>query len=241
MILIISGVAYLLLQTSNRSFLYPDFGVSVPSKFAHFGIDISHHQGKINFEACSKMVQGNDSLEFIFIKATDGEGFIDPRLAYNSEQAGLNNIPLGFYHFYRPELSVENQVLFFTSILSMYPYQLRPVIDVEFNGGLTDRALQDSVYYFCNRVEQLVGVRPLIYTYEFFYMNHFIKSKLKSELYWIASYKDNCALMELENFIIWQFSEKGTVNGIKEKVDLNVAKKSFKEKVLLKKGASETK
>jgi lysozyme len=148
----------------------------------------------------------------------------------------------GFYHFYRPELSVEMQALYFCNTVAELPYSLKPVIDVEFIGGLTNSALQDSVYLLCNQIELLLGERPMIYTYEYFYKNHLIKSKLKSELFWIASYTPHCDLMQNDNFIIWQFSEKGTINGIEENVDLNVAKKSFDQHLRLnKKELPETK
>ena len=103
------------------------------------------------------------------------------------------------------------------------------MLDVEKNSNYSKSRLLDSVYVFIKTFNELVKMKPIIYTYESFYHDYFEGSYLKHELFWIANYNGETQLIEEENVIVWQFSEKGTVNGIETKVDLNVAKSKFKE------------
>ncbi|MBQ1970511.1 MAG: hypothetical protein II221_04880, partial [Paludibacteraceae bacterium] len=70
------------------------------------GIDVSHYQGRINWE----IVAHNKDIRFVYVKATEGSGYVDDyylRNLYGAKQAG---IPVGVYHFYRPTASVLTQL-----------------------------------------------------------------------------------------------------------------------------------
>jgi len=58
------------------------------------GLDLSHHNGKILYE-------GLDTLDFVFLKATEGTTHIDRD--FEMHYAGFQNkgIALGVYHFFR--------------------------------------------------------------------------------------------------------------------------------------------
>ena len=59
------------------------------------GIDVSHHQGKIDWPAVAV-----DGVGFAFIKATEGGDFVDPRFAENWKASAKAGIPRGAYHFF---------------------------------------------------------------------------------------------------------------------------------------------
>jgi len=65
------------------------------------GIDVSHHQGALDWHALAASLR----LDFAFAKATEGEGFTDPRFLAN--WAGIHEAGLvrGAYSFARPDAS----------------------------------------------------------------------------------------------------------------------------------------
>lgn len=226
-------------RTNRPPVTYGDYGVNIPQNYPHLGVDVSHYQEKVNWSYVSHMTIEEDSIEFVFIKATEGTEFRDERLEDNAKGADLEKMKYGFYHYYRTEMSAVQQADFFIEEISEYDYNLVPVLDLEVSGDLRNDELVDSATVFMNRVELKSGYRPLLYTYESFYKDYFEKSSLATENFWIANYNGKCDLMAKENFLVWQFSDKGTVNGIKSNVDLNIAKESFYDRCEIKKGVNE--
>ncbi|MBK6952109.1 MAG: glycoside hydrolase family 25 protein [Crocinitomicaceae bacterium] len=227
---------WLMIQNkSKKSYLYPDFGIDVPENYQSLGIDVSHYQGEINWAEVSAMTILDDSIGFAFIKLTEGTSLVDDQAMRNAEGATEEEILFGFYHFFRPSLDAKSQALFFCDQSKEFDYTLRPVIDIEITENYSSSRIVDSVYQFLEIVETELGNRPAIYTNESFFKDVFQNSYLKNEVYWIANYNGECEAMDLKNVFIWQFSDKGTVDGISSKVDLNVAKPSFKEVMVLEK------
>lgn len=61
------------------------------------------------YQAAQPAVSG---LSFVFIKATEGTSYVNPRMAEQAAWARKNNLVVGFYHFLRPG-SMSAQVNFF--------------------------------------------------------------------------------------------------------------------------------
>jgi lysozyme len=218
---------------SGKSYLYADFGADLPEDYQALGIDVSHYQGDISWKEVSAMKIHEDSIHFVYLKCTEGTALEDDRCTENAEGASAENLVFGLYHFFRAELSAYDQAVFFAEKCLALNDSLRPALDVEIRNNFSKDRLVDSAYVFLQTVEKLVGVRPMIYTNESFYEDYFVNSYLKNERYWIANYNRECESMDHKNVLIWQFSETGTVNGIKDKVDLNVAKPEFWDEVYL--------
>ncbi|MBI3133071.1 MAG: hypothetical protein HYZ14_00205 [Bacteroidetes bacterium] len=236
--LVILGIivlfTWLMIQNkSGKSYLYADFGTDLPENYQALGIDVSHYQGEINWQQVSDMKINADSLHFVYIKCTEGTALEDDQCVMNAEGAAAADLVFGLYHFFRAELSAREQAVFFAARCLDLPDSLRPVLDVEVRGGFGKNHLVDSVDAFLQAFESLTGVRPMIYTNESFYKDYFVASYLKNERFWIANYNGECESMDHKNVLVWQFSESGTVNGIGEKVDLNVAKPEFWDEVYL--------
>jgi lysozyme len=205
-------------------FIYADFGEKLPEKYPVLGMDISHYQGEINWDQVEEMRIDNDSISFVFIKATEGLNLEDDRKRPNAYGARGADIAYGFYHFFIPSQSARGQAEFFCEEIGGYNFDLKPVLDVEPDDNINASQLKDSIKVFLNFVEKRLNTRPIVYTYSNLYQEHL--SSL-DELFWVAKYAQNCPAMEAEKVICWQFSETGTVDGIKDNVDLNVAKENF--------------
>jgi lysozyme len=230
---IVMFVWLLIQDKSKKSYLYPDFGIDVPENYQALGIDVSHYQGEINWAEVSAMNILDDSIGFAFIKLTEGTSRIDDQAAANAQGAEDGSILFGFYHFFRPSLEAKSQAQFFIQQCEAFDYTLRPVVDVELTENYSAARIVDSVFVFLKLVQDETGNRPAIYTNESFFKDVFLKSYLKNETFWIANYNGECESMQLKNVFIWQFSEKGTVDGISSKVDLNVAKSGFWDAMVL--------
>ncbi|MFK8039163.1 MAG: glycoside hydrolase family 25 protein [Crocinitomicaceae bacterium] len=219
-------VVLLLFDQRNHSNLtFPDFGAALPAHYQVLGIDVSHHQGQINWEQVSKMKIKNDSIQFVFLKLTEGVDFKDKYALVNRKALDQREVPYGGYHFYSPGKSAILQAKFFVE--NYTKSKLKPVLDIEVKGQLSVQSLNDSIIVFLNFVEQQLNVRPIIYTYESFFTDFFQTSSLAKEWFWIANYTGSSNVFESPNVIAWQFTDKGTIDGIKEKVDLNTAKPNF--------------
>lgn len=102
-----------------------------PARLLHdvHGIDVSHHQGEIDWAAVA-----GDGVGFAFIKATEGGDFVDPRFAKNWTASAKAGVPRGAYHFFtqcRPgAVQAEN----FIRVVPKDPRALPPVVDAEHMG-----------------------------------------------------------------------------------------------------------
>lgn len=146
------------------------------------GIDTSHHQGAINWH----QVKG-DGIEFAFIKATEGDGRLDPgRGLYphvdryfeeNRELARAAGIPAGFYHFARRSkddgghlADAEREARHFCrTVGALSPDELAPVLDIEWDKRTRGHGwrAQESVEWclrFLEVTERLLKRRPIVYT-----------------------------------------------------------------------------
>jgi lysozyme len=70
-------------------------------------------------------------------------------------------------------------------------------------------------------LEHRYGVKPIIYTYADYYKNY-LKDKFNDYPLWVAHYHGGEAPRTMRDWHFWQHSDKGTVDGIKHRVDFNV-------------------
>lgn len=221
------GGWYLFKTNVLPSYHYDDFGVGIPEGSSYLGIDVSHYQGEINWKEVGEMVKGKDSISFAFIKATEGLSLKDKYFEKNANGAHENGIAFGFYHFLIPSKSAKKQAKFFCEAIRTYPYNLRPVVDIETETN-SKAALRDSVIVFMRTVKVELGVYPVIYTFQDYFENYFLpEQNFHDEFFWLARYYGDCEYYDRSNVVAWQFSDKGKVDGIKGDVDLNVAKTNF--------------
>lgn len=61
------------------------------------GIDVSVHQGLVDFDAVKRA-----GYSFVYVKATEGEGFVDARFHQHVRAARRAGLKVGAYHFLRP-------------------------------------------------------------------------------------------------------------------------------------------
>ena len=199
---------------------YKGYGVCLPVNFKVHGIDVSHHQGSINWEAVKATEKQKYPIRFAFMKATEGGDYKDRRFAENFRQAREMGLIRGAYHFYNPNSDPIRQADFYISQVKLEKGDLAPVLDIERKPR--DKAkLQADLVKFLNRLEQHYGVKPIIYTSYKYRARYLDAPEFAKYPLWIAHYYVDSLSYE-GPWQFWQHTDYGTVPGIDESVDLNV-------------------
>ncbi len=206
------------------------------------GIDISHHQsnrGEIEWEKVAE-----SKVEFAFVKISEGSTYNDPYAKRHVVGAREVSIPTGGYHYARPAEPVNEDALaevahFINSLkLATEDYgDLPAVLDLEDplypgTNGLSTASLLTWAKTFCEEFEAITGHPIIIYTGNWFIdswdnFNH-PDNPLTDYKLWIADYYTNRQPSGgWESWFVWQFSDKGKIEGITGDVDLNIADKDL--------------
>lgn len=186
-----------------------------------YGIDVSHHQGKIDWEKV-KLIQDSTQINFVFIRATVGLKK-DNLFNYNWVNATKANFTIGAYHYYWANQNSTVQAKNFIQTVKLKKGDLPPVLDVE--KLPTKQSYKNwllGIKNWIHLVQKHYGVLPIIYTSEGFYKHH-----LKADFYfgnyprlWIANY--NNVSEPSSNWHFWQYSKSAKISGIEKYVDVNV-------------------
>jgi lysozyme len=181
------------------------------------GIDVSHHQGSIDWKAVKK-----SGIGFAFIKATEGGTVVDSMYAGNWLAMKEAGIVRGAYHFFRAAQDPGRQARNFLKVVMLEPGDLPPVLDLEIDDHIPKGAVIDRALAWLEAVEGELKRRPLIYTGPAF-MNGLRTEKFGGYPLWIANYGVQTPKIPFgwKEWSFWQYSETGSVKGIKGSVDCN--------------------
>lgn len=202
--------------------------VSYPEGYEIHGIDISHHQGAIDWATLKdEAVIDERPIRFIMIKATEGANKIDENFKDNFYNAREYGFTRGAYHFYGTRSTAKAQAQFFISQVKLEKGDLPPVLDVEHKpSNQTDEEFKESVLEWLRIVEKHYGVPPIVYTYYKFKLRYLSDPAFDAYPYWIAHYYVD--KVEYEGaWKFWQHTDAGRLPGIKGDVDFNIYNGSF--------------
>ena len=196
-----------------------------------YGIDVSHHQGKINWGKVKNWE--NKKLDFVYIKATEGGDYVDKTYKTNFREARGSGLLVGSYHYFRTTSSVEDQFENFINTVDKCKQDLIPLIDVEEKKNGSDKEFHENLQRFLNLVENYFGNKPMIYAVNSFY-NKNLSRKYKKYHFLIGRHGENPPNMrDKTNWTLWQFSETGRVDGIPKDVDIDKLNIKYSLKDLL--------
>ncbi|PAM94210.1 glycoside hydrolase [Flavobacterium sp. IR1] len=184
------------------------------------GIDVSEFQGKIDWDEIS-ILEEKYPVQFVFIRATAGNDRVDRKFKRNWDEAKKKKIMRGAYHYYRPNENSIEQANLFIKTVKLQTGDLPPVLDIEKlpkNQSLD--SLKKGLKRWLVKIEAHYQVRPIIYTGESYY-DDFLKEEFGEYLFWIANYNFYREKIE-EDWLFWQFTEKASLPGIKNRVDVNI-------------------
>ena len=198
-----------------------------PKGYEIRGIDISHYQGKINWEKLSNAQIEHSPIRFVMIKATEGSTQIDDCFQDNFKNARDYGFIRGAYHFWSNKSSARDQARFFLKKVHLKDGDLPPVLDVE--NKPEDMSVEDfqrEILTWMHIVEDKYHVKPILYTY-YKFKNQYLNTPVFDDYpYWIAHYYVD----EIEyegDWKFWQHTDAGRLPGIKGTVDFNLYNGSY--------------
>lgn len=203
---------------------YKNFNVQIPSGYTMHGIDVSSYQGKINWQKVKAMDDDGVHISFAFIKATEGILSMDPYFQRNWREAPKAGIICGAYHYFLPQKSGLWQARFFLQTVKVEKGDMPMVVDVEKLYGTTPQKMRAQLVLFVNHIQTKTGVKPIIYTNISFYQDY-LQGYFDDYTLWIAHYyQPELKIGSKTNWWFWQHSDKARINGISQKVDMNIFK-----------------
>lgn len=185
------------------------------------GIDVSVWQGgSIDYEKVK-----NDGIEVIYIRSSEGEFYVDPYYLRNYNNAKVNGLRVGFYH-YLTATSIEEaiqQADFFVSLVGGLEPDCRLAMDFEQFGTLNTNEINEISLAFLQRVEEKSGKEVVIYSDLSNARNIFSKELASKYPIWIAEYgvERPSNNEKWDTWIGFQYSDEGEIEGINRKVDLD--------------------
>ncbi|MGN0169062.1 MAG: glycoside hydrolase family 25 protein [Acetatifactor sp.] len=195
---------------------------------SHKGIDVSSHQGDIDWSLVAQ-----DGVEFAFVRVGfrgygTGKLVEDEKFEDNIEGAAAAGIKVGVYFF--SQAVNEEEVLEEANLVleKIEPYHLDcPVVfDVEKvsgNGRMNELSVEERTnltLLFCQTIEN-AGYKPMIYHNTEMGALMIDLTALEGYDKWYASYSEQ--MFYPYEYKIWQYSDKGSVQGIKSAVDMNIS------------------
>lgn len=192
---------------------------SPPSQI--LGIDVSHFQGDVNWEEVK-----NANITFVYDKATQGDSFLDPNYAKNKSGAHESGLAHGSYHFFTSDADAIKQAELFLKSIDYGEGDMPPVLDLEeggIKGSVNPSVFEKEVLNWLNHVESKLGVKPIIYTNHTFGNKYLTSTEFAEYQLWIAEYGVETPkipkIWANQGWLIWQRSEKGTIEGAIGQVD----------------------
>lgn len=187
---------------------------------AILGIDLSHYQGDIKWKNLDLQIK-NRPISFMILRATMGDSK-DRLFKKNWKEASKLPVKKGAYHYYRPDENSTKQAETFIKTVELIPGDLPPILDIERHSTIQSRdRLRDGVRNWLEIVEAHYGVKPMLYTGDNYFKHVFLGEGFEDYPLWVANY-NHIQQPESDYWVMWQFSEKGTLPGIPNKVDLNI-------------------
>lgn len=216
-----ANVIGLLAAIASIVFVLGFFGLWIPNKpseakYPIRGIDVSHHQGDIDWGSVKA-----SGIQFAYLKATEGANFTDARFADNWKNSGEAGLVRGAYHFFVFNTPGQVQAANFMARVPVEPQALPPAIDLEFSGYNKERRpapdeFQRELSVFWDAIFERYHKSPVVYTTDDFQKQYLVAMPI--ERLWIRQ----VLTTPRQPWTFWQFSPRGRVRGVSTFVDLNV-------------------
>jgi len=178
------------------------------------GVDLSAYQGVIDWKTLAEQ-----NIDFAYIKATEGNDYVDTQFKTNWEASQKTDLKVGAYHFLDYDSTGKDQAKNFIANVPVSKDNLPPVVDLELYGQYDENPLpkeQVKVILddFLKEFENNYGVKPIIYTSQRVF-NMYIGSDYKDYKIWIVDLDNSWpeTLPNGESFTFWQFTQRGILDG----------------------------
>lgn len=191
------------------------------------GIDVSAHQGKIDWKKVK-----DSGVEFAMIRVgfrsySDGSLHEDRFFKANLKGAEENHIKTGFYFFSQARNAEEamEEAEFLMDRIGKKRLSMPIAYDMEevtADDRILDMTMEEKTIAadaFCSLIKRR-GYDPIIYGNPSWISNNLNLSLLTEYPLWLANYAEKSEFPY--RYTMWQYTDRGIVGGIKGYVDLNI-------------------
>lgn len=195
------------------------------------GIDISAHQGHINWNLTTSMVDA------VIVRAGYGRNNVDQKWVPNIEALRDTTLDLGVYWFsyaYSVDMARTEGKYAAIAVQKKLGSRCIPIAyDLEYDsveyaakrGVIIDKkAATQYAIAFLQSVKES-GYRPMLYTNIDYLKRYFdykaILAAVPDTMLWLAQWRNDEPTLD-EDIAVWQYSSNGSVTGISGRVDMDV-------------------
>jgi len=202
-------------------------GIQSHGSNARIGIDVSKWNGDIDWVKAK-----NAGVEFAIVRAgyrgsQTGSLVEDPYFRENMRAATRAGVPVGVYFFTQAvdEVEAVEEASVVLSLIAEYQLDFPIYIDTEGAGGSgradgLDADMRTLVCEaFCRTIEN-AGYRAGVYASRNWFTNNLYAEKLDRYHTWLAEYRS--APLYQGYYQMWQYTSKGSIDGISGKVDMDI-------------------
>lgn len=195
---------------------------------AKLGIDVSKWNQEIDWEAVK-----DAGIEFAIIRcgyrgASTGALVIDPRYKENIEGAISAGIPVGVYFFTQAldEIEAVEEASMVIRLIENYDVDYPVFLDSESAGGKgradgLDSDERTRAHRAFLQTIEAAGYETGVYASRNWLNDRIDMARLSDYRIWLAEYAD-APTYDAYYYHMWQYTSKGTVDGISTNVDLNL-------------------
>ncbi|MCI6713537.1 MAG: hypothetical protein MR523_01130 [Lachnospiraceae bacterium] len=210
---------------------------------AKLGIDVSKWNKEIDWQAVKE-----EGIEFAIIRcgyrgAASGALVIDPMYEENIKGAIDAGIPVGVYFFTQAinEVEAVEEASMVIRLIEDYDVDYPVFLDSESAGGkgradMLDAEERTNVHEAFLETVSAAGYETGIYASKNWLNDRINMTDLSTYKTWLAEYTDVPSYDEY--YHMWQYTSKGTVDGIETQVDLNLCYMSIDTSINHSKGAA---
>lgn len=201
--------------------------LTVPGENTLNGIDVSSHQGSIDWEQVA-----DAGIQFAMIRVgyrgySEGDLHEDTNARENYRNAGEVGLQRGVY-LYSQAISPEEareEAEFVLDFLEDQVPELPVVFDWEYvsrdarTGAVSGSTMTDCALAFCQVIRD-AGLEPMIYFNQDLVSTRLDLTAVQDYGFWLAQYRSQLTFPV--EVAMWQYTDSGTLPGIEGKVDMDL-------------------
>lgn len=178
------------------------------------GVDVSHFDGTVDWPTAQAA-----GVSFGFVKATEGDCFVDPMFGTNWPAMAQAGVVRSAYHFFHASVNPIAAADFHLQTMGpLRPGDLPPALDLEITDGEPADTITTNAIAWLDHVAAATGLLPILYV-----SPDFVSSTLGNPAgleshaqLWIADWQVTCPDVPapFATFGFWQNDSTGTVAGV---------------------------
>ena len=197
-----------------------------PGEAASRGIDVSYHQGTINWS------QVKPNIDFAILRCGYGDNITsqdDKQWQANVSACEQLGIPYGVYLYsYAVDTAgAKSEAQHALRLLEGHRPTLPVFYDLEdktISNKCSNAQILEQAKIFCSALQN-AGYTPGIYANKYWWTTYLTSSVYDQWERWVAQYNTTCTYSGNHNY--WQYTDAGSVPGISGNVDMNYSKLTF--------------